>query len=226
MRWVLTLYRSTIGKKILMAVTGVILVGFVVGHMTGNLKAFSGPEKIDGYAEYLREVGAPLLGHSVLLWFVRVVLILAFIVHVTAALQLTRASRVARPDGYAKKMPLDASTYASRTMRWGGVLLFAFVIYHLLHFSVGTAHPNFVHGGVYQNLNVAFQSGVVTAVYVVAMLTLGMHLYHGIWSAFQTLGVNHPTYNRYRRPIAIGLALITALGFAAVPIAFFSGFLS
>ena len=226
MRLVLSLYRSTVGKKIAMAASGIVLVGYVVGHMAGNLKAFFGAEKIDGYGEFLREFGHEALGHGGFLWIVRGILIVALVVHVTAAVQLTRTSLLARPEGYKKHMPLDASNPASRTMRWGGVFLLVFVVYHLLHFTVGSLHPDFVPGGVYHNLRVAFQSGLTVAVYLAAMTALGFHLYHGIWSTFQTLGINHPRYNRYRRPLAVGLALVTALGFSLVPIAFITGILS
>ena len=226
MRRVLTLYRSTVGKKILMAVTGVILVGYVFMHMLGNLKVFYGAEKIDAYGEFLRVAGSPVFGHGQVLWLVRIVLLASLVLHVVAAVQLTTGSLLARPRGYSRRLATEASTYASRTMRWGGALLFLFVIYHLLHFTVGSVHPDFVPGGVYHNLSVAFQSVAMTIMYVVVMAALGFHLYHGVWSGFQTLGINHPRYNKYRRPFAVVLALVVALGFAAVPIAFFTGFLS
>jgi succinate dehydrogenase / fumarate reductase cytochrome b subunit len=215
----LTLYRSSIGKKVVMAVTGAILVLYVVAHMVGNLKAFQGAEKLDAYAEFLREVGAPVFGHGQVLWLVRLVLLAAVVLHVVAAVQLTRLAREARPEGYARGLAPDASTLASRTMRWGGVILLLFVVYHLLHFTVGSAHPDFVPGGVYHNVTVAFRSVAVTGVYLVAMTALGLHLAHGVWSAFQTLGLNHPRYNRFRRPLAVILAVLVAAGFAAVPLA-------
>ncbi len=226
MRRVVQLYKSTIGKKIMMALTGVILVGFVLGHMIGNLKAFQGAEKIDAYGEFLREMGSPIFGHGQVLWLVRIVLIVAFIVHVIAALQLTRVGQKARREKYAKSLEYEASTYASRTMRYGGVFLLVFVVYHLLHMTTGTMHPDFQIGGIYHNLQVAFGSVVVAGFYLVAMAALGFHLFHGVWSGFQTLGLNHPRYNRYRRPLAVGVAVVIALGFVAIPISFLAGILS
>ncbi len=226
MRRVGTFYRSTIGKKIVMAVSGVVLVGFVLGHMVGNLKAFQGAEKIDAYAEFLRDMGSPIFGHGQVLWLVRIVLILALVAHVVAAIQLSRVGWGARSQSYRRALDSEASTYASRSMRVGGVVLLVFVIYHLLHMTTGTVHPDFVVGGVYHNLQAAFSSWVVAAVYVLAMLALGMHLYHGVWSGFQTLGINHERLNAYRRPLAVILAILIALGFVAVPVAFFSGVLS
>jgi succinate dehydrogenase / fumarate reductase cytochrome b subunit len=226
MRRVVTLYKSTIGKKIMMAVTGVILVGYVLGHMIGNLKVFQGAEKIDAYGEFLREMGGPMLGHNQALWLVRGGLLLAFVIHVVAALQLTLTGQRARPEGYGRRLDREASTYASRTMRYGGFFLLVFVIFHLLHLTLGTVHPDFEHGAIYHNLQVAFESSLTAGVYVLAMIALGFHLFHGIWSGFQTLGLNHPRYNRYRRPLAVGLAIVIAVGFLAVPISFFTGILS
>ncbi len=225
MRRVATFSESTIGKKIMMAVTGVVLVGFVLGHMVGNLKAFQGADKIDGYAEFLKEMGSPIFGHGQALWLVRIVLLVALVIHVVAALQLTRTSQRARPERYARSLTADASTYASRTMRFGGVFLLFFVVFHLLHMTTGTVHPDFEVGGVYHNLQVAFQSWITVGVYVLAMIALGFHLYHGIWSGFQTLGLNHPHYNGYRRPLAVSLAFITVIGFVAIPLAFVAGLL-
>ena len=222
MRRLFTFFRSSIGMKVVMAVTGLILVLFVIGHMVGNLKVFQGPEKFDAYAEFLREVGYPLVGHGQLLWVVRTVLLISVIVHIAAAVQLTRMGVGARPVRYRRWTP-DASTYASRTMRWGGVIIFAFVVYHLLHLTFGTAHPDFVAGAAFHNVVVAFRVWPVTAAYVVATVALGFHLYHGAWSVFQSLGGNHPDYNRYRRPLAGAVAVAVTLGFMAVPIAVVTG---
>ncbi len=225
MRRLFSLYRSTVGKKILMAASGVVLVLFVLGHMAGNLKAFQGPAAFDAYAEFLREVGSPLLGHGELLWIVRAVLVGAVAIHILAAWQLTRTSHAARPVAYRRRLEPEASTYASRTMRWGGVVLVLFVVYHLLHFTFGTAHPDFVTGAVYHNVIVGFRIWWVVAAYTVAMLALGFHLYHGVWSAFQTLGVNHPRYNGLRRPLAGIIAVVVVAGFLAVPLAVATGVL-
>jgi succinate dehydrogenase / fumarate reductase cytochrome b subunit len=209
---VASLYRSSVGKKQLMAVTGVVLFGFIVLHMLGNLKIFGGAESLDGYARFLREVGYPAVPHGGLLWAVRIALLVAVLVHIVAAFQTWAMSRNARPVGYRKNDDLSFS-YASRTMRWGGVIILLFVVYHLLHFTTGQAHPDFVHGGVYHNFVVAFQSPIVLLAYLIAQAALGLHLYHGLWSATQTLGANHPKYNRLRRPAAAIVALAIFVGF-------------
>lgn len=215
---VASLYRSSVGKKVAMAVTGVFFLGWTVGHVYGNLKAFQGPEAINAYAEHLRELGAPLLGHGQALWAIRLLLIAALVLHVAAAVQLTRQSRAARPVAYRKAPHLEL-TYASRTMRWGGAIILFYVIYHLLHMTWGTAHQDFVHGDVYHNLVAGFQQWPVTGAYLVATAALALHLYHGVWSAFQTLGASHPRFNALRRPLAAVAAVGLFAGFAAVPLA-------
>jgi succinate dehydrogenase / fumarate reductase cytochrome b subunit len=226
MRRVLNLYRSSVGKKILMAVTGVVFVLFVLAHMYGNLKAFYGPEKFNHYAEFLREVGAPMFGHGQLLWVFRIVLLAAVAVHVVMAMQLWLMSRAARPVSYAKGLRPEESTYASRTIRWGGVIIFTFVVYHILHFTVGTVHPDFVPGAAYENLVLGFQAWPVVLAYTIALSALCLHLYHGVWSALQTLGVNHPRYNRYRRPLALLVAGVVFIGFMSVPVAVVAGIIA
>lgn len=219
------LLHSSIGQKIQMAVTGVILLFWIVGHMAGNLKAFQGPEKFNAYAEFLREMGAPVFGHGQLLWVVRGGLLLAVVIHVVAAVRLTLMSRGARPVRYGHGVAADASTYASRTMRWGGVIIFLYVIYHLLHLTFGTAHPEFVAGDAYHNLVTGLAVWPVSAVYLLAVVALGLHLYHGFWSAFQTLGAHHPRFNRVRRPAAAVLAVAITVGFITVPVAVLAGVL-
>lgn len=225
MRRLLALSHSTIGKKILMAASGAVLVLFVIGHMAGNLKAFQGAEKFDAYAEFLRDAGAPIFGHGQLLWVARIALLASVGVHILAAWQLTRTSLTARPVRYRRSLTPEASTYASRTMRWGGVILLLFVIYHLMHFTFGNAHPDFVAGAAYHNVVVGFQSWPVVAAYVVAMVALGLHLYHGVWSSLQTLGANHPRYNSLRRPLAVVIAGLVVVGFLAVPAGVVAGVL-
>lgn len=229
MRRVATLYRTTVGKKVLMAVSGVVLFGFVFVHMLGNLKmlfpAADGHYAMDVYAEFLREVGYPLLPHEGVLWLARFVLLAAVGVHVVSAVQLTRLSRAARPAGYAKEESLSLS-YASRTMRWGGVILLLFVVYHLLHFTTGQAHSTFVAGAVHQNYVAAFRSPLVFGVYFVAQAALCLHLYHGVWSFFQTLGLSHPRYNHLRRPFAAGFALVVFVGFLTPPALVLAGVIS
>lgn len=222
---VAALHRTTVGKKVLMGISGLILAGFVLAHMAGNLKMLQGPEAMNGYAEFLREVGYPVLPRYGALWLVRVVLLGALLVHAVAAFQLWARSRAARPTRYAKERDLSF-TYASRTMRWGGVILLLFVVYHILHFTTGHAHPDFVYGDVYRNVVIGFRNPLVLGVYVVAQAALCLHLFHGIWSALQTLGANHPKYNHLRRPLAFGLALVVFVGFLVPPIAVALGFIS
>jgi succinate dehydrogenase / fumarate reductase cytochrome b subunit len=222
---VASLYRSSVGKKILMAVSGIVLFGFIVLHMAGNLKVLTGAESFDAYAEFIREVGYPAIPHQGALWAMRIALLIAVFVHMTAAFQTWAQSRHARQVGYRKNDDLSFS-YASRTMRWGGVIILLFIVYHLLHMTTGTVHPDFVEGGVYHNFVVAFRSPVVLLAYVVAQAALGLHLYHGLWSATQTLGANHPRYNRMRRPAAAAIALVIFVGFLAPPVMVALGMIS
>lgn len=208
-----------------MALTGIVLVLFVLGHMAGNLKAFQGAESFNHYAEGLREFGDPFLPREGVLWIVRLVLLASVVLHVWAAWVLAGSSRAARSVAYRKEESLVFS-YASRTMRWGGVIILAFVVYHLLHFTTGDAHPEFVPGDAYHNLVVGFRSPWVVGAYLVAMTALVFHLYHGIWSGFQTLGLNHPRWNRFRRPLAATVALLVYVGFIAVPLAVQAGVIS
>lgn len=224
MRRVVHFYGSTVGKKIAMGAAGVVLVLWVIAHMFGNLKAFLGPDAFNAYARGLRTMGEPFFGPSQLLWLIRVVLLACLAVHVVAALQLWWRSRAARPVGYRQPPHLELS-YASRTMRWGGVMVFLYVVYHLLHLTWGTAHPDFRPEDPYHNLVVGFRAWPVVAVYLAAVGALALHLYHGVWSAFQTLGLNHPRYNPYRRVLAGVIAGGLFAGFAAVPLAVLAGVL-
>ena len=211
-------WRSTIGKKVVMGVTGLIGLGFTIGHMAGNLQAFSGAEKLDAYGALLH---GPL--HEIVI-LARVVLIGAVILHVTAAYQLTMMSRAARPVGYAARKP-QVSTLASRTLRWGGVLLLAFIIFHILHFTIGSVHPDFVEGRIFRNLSTGFAVKWVAAFYLAAMIALGMHLYHGAWSSMRTLGLAQPSANPLKRYLPVALAVVISSGFAAIPLAFLFGVL-
>lgn len=212
MNRLLRFWRSTIGKKAAMAVTGAILIGFLISHVLANLLILTGdPAGINGYGAFLRSQPA-------LLWGGRVVLLGAVIVHMIAAVQLTRLDRAARPVGYAKLAP-QTSTFASRTIRWGGLLILLFVVYHILHFTTGTVHPNFVHGDPYRNVIVGFDVKWVAAFYIVAMVAVGLHLYHGTWSAFRTLGLVQPSANPLQRRVATLLAVGVWLGFTLIPVA-------
>ena len=213
MNTLLAFWRSTIGKKVVMGVTGLIGLGFVIGHMAGNLQAFSGEAKIDAYGALLH---GPL--HEVLL-IARVVLIAAVLLHITAAYQLTMISRAARPVDYANRKP-QVSTLASKTLRWGGVLLLVFIVFHILHFTIGTVHPDFVAGRVYRNLSTGFAVKWVAAFYLVAMVALGMHLYHGAWSSMRTLGLAKQSAHPLKRYLPMVLAVVISFGFAVIPLAF------
>lgn len=204
-------YRATIGKKIVMAVTGIILAGFVVVHMAGNLGVLGGAEKFNHYAELLR-TSMPLL------WAARLVLIAAVVLHVRAALQLYALKAAARPVAYAKKAHRAAS-FSSRFMIWTGYALAAFLVYHLLHFTTGTVHGDFIEGNVFHNVTSAFRNPLVAGVYLVSMGFLFMHLQHGLFSLTQSLGLSHPGYAGRAKALAYVLAAIVAAGFAVVPIA-------
>jgi succinate dehydrogenase / fumarate reductase cytochrome b subunit len=222
MAWFPDLYRSAVGKKAVMAATGIILFAFVLGHLLGNLKLYLGPEALNGYSRFLRSAGEPLVPANVLLWAVRVVLVGCAALHVWAAWQLSRASRAARPDAYVAGTRIH-TTYASRTMRWGGVIILLFVIYHLLHLTWGTVHPGFVPGDVYHNVVSGFQVWWVSLFYIAAQVALGFHLYHGLWSMFQSLGWNHPRFNLWRNGFAHAFAWFITLGNISFPLAVLSG---
>jgi len=219
-----TLYASSVGKKIAMAISGIVLVLFVIGHFIGNLKVFQGADAFNHYAEGLRTVGAPFLGRGQLLWIVRAGLLVALIVHVVAAAQVYSRSLRARPVRYHRFESLAFSP-ASRSMTWGGIAILAFVVYHLLHLTLGSVHPDFVHGDAYHNFVTGFRSWPVSLAYMAAMVPLGLHLYHGIWSATQTLGTTNPRVQRLRRPAALAFAVLVAGGNLVFPIAVLSGIL-
>jgi succinate dehydrogenase cytochrome b subunit len=230
MKRALYLYQSSVGKKVAMALSGLFVVGWLLGHMTGNLKVFlgqddSGGYAIDHYAEFLHELGTPFLPEGVGLWIIRGLLAGAILIHIVSATQLVIQSRAARSHGYGKQESLSFS-YASRTMRWGGVIVLLYIVYHLLHMTIGSVHPDFVEGEVYNNLIVGFQSPLVVGFYLIANLALGLHLYHGLWSLTQTLGLSHPRYNHLRRPFAGGLTVILIGGFISVPLAVLFGILT
>lgn len=218
----LTFYRTSIGKKVVMAVTGFILIGYVVVHMVANLKVFQGREALNAYGVFLRTVGGPVFTEEQLLWVARIVLLGAVVLHMVAAYQLTRRSTASRPVPYARTPPVQTN-YAARTMRWGGVIIILFVIYHILHFTTGTVHPNFEHGDIYHNVIAGFQVWYVAAFYIAAMLALGLHLYHGVWSMFQTIGWNNARYTRPLHIFAAVVAVAVVIGFISVPIAVLTG---
>jgi succinate dehydrogenase / fumarate reductase cytochrome b subunit len=215
MSWILSFLGSSVGRKVVMAVTGAILFLFVIGHMAGNMLLYEGPQALNAYAARLHALPA-------LLWIVRCGLLAAVLVHIWAATALTITNLRARPIGYREREDL-ASTYASRTMVWSGPILGLFVIYHLAHFTLGSVHPDFVPGDVYHNVVTGFQQPLVSGFYILAMLALGLHLYHGAWSMLQSLGVAHPRYNSLRKVGAALFAAILVAGNISFPLAVLSG---
>ena len=208
---------STIGQKTVMAVTGIVLVGFVFVHMIGNMLLYQGPEAINAYGHELRT-----LLHGSAIWIARAVLLASVVLHIASAFALTRTNAAARPVPYGKWQAKD-STYASRTMRWSGVILLAFIVYHLMHFTFGNVHPSFVEGDVYHNVVAGFQVWPVAVSYVIAMVLLGLHLHHGVWSMFHTLGVSHPRYRALLRTGAAVYAIVIVLGNVSFPLSVLFG---
>ncbi len=208
-------YQTTIGKKVIVAVTGVILFGFVVVHLAGNLLIFAGPERLNAYAAFLRS--RPLLA-----WAARLTLLAAVVLHVTASIQLALLNRAARPVGYGRRSNLQA-TYASRTMIWSGPILLAFVIYHLLHFTFGSVHPAFQEFEVYHNVVTGFRSIPVAAAYIIAMILLGLHLRHGMWSMLQSVGFGDARYTPGLRRFAAAAATFIVIGNISIPLAVLTG---
>ncbi len=208
---------SSVGKKVVMAITGAMLFGFVTVHMLGNMQAYMGPKAFNAYAELLHG-----MLHGAGIWVFRAVMLVAGGLHIWAATSLTLANWAARPKGY-REQQLKAATWSSRTMRWTGVILAIFIVYHLLHLTTGQAHPQFVKGEAYTNFVTGFQSVGASAFYIVAQLCLGLHLRHGIWSFTQTFGWAHPTYDLCRRRFATVATLIIIGGNISFPIAVLMG---
>lgn len=216
-------FKTTVGKKVVMAVTGLIGIGYLIVHVAGNLQIFSGQERLNNYAATLH---GPL---DEITWLVRIVLIVAVILHVWSAWSLTQEANAARPVDYRQRQP-QVSTLAARTMRWGGVFLLAFIVFHILHFTLkaidpaGWAHTHDADGryDIYGNVVHSFHIWWVALIYVVAMVFLGLHLFHGAWSSVRTLGYAKPGPHPLRRQIALVVALAIAIGFALVPVAVFA----
>jgi succinate dehydrogenase / fumarate reductase cytochrome b subunit len=205
---------STIGKKTVMAITGIGGIGFVLAHMAGNLQMFQpsgAAQAMHDYALALRKLGPAL-------WVARAALVAMVILHITAAVQLTNRNRAARPVGYGRKEH-HTSTWGARTMRVGGVILASFIVFHILDMTLGVGHPNFVHLDPYNNLRIGFQRWWATAFYVVATVFLGLHLVHGAWASWRTLALRRPSERPLFRNVAIVLAVMATVGLAAVPIA-------
>lgn len=213
-----TFWQSTNGKKVVMAVTGAMMFAFVIGHMLGNLQVFEGPARINAYGHFLHSLGE-------LLWIFRGTMLLAILLHITAAIQLALRSNAARPIGYLRQQAINSS-YASRTMYWSGPIVLAFIIFHLLQFTAGYIHPQsqFIDGDVYHNVVAGFQVWWVSAWYILAVSLLGLHLSHGIWAMFQSVGLAHPRLTPLLKNAARAIAILIVLGYIAIPISVWLGF--
>jgi succinate dehydrogenase / fumarate reductase cytochrome b subunit len=216
-------YEATNGKKAVMALSGAILFGYVLGHMLGNLQIFIGPAQINNYAEFLHT-------HDMMLWAVRFGLLLAVGLHILSAFQLWALNNAARPVSYHKKDDVPAA-YAARTMKWGGLIISAFVVFHVLHLTTGDVMPlkhvgNTHFFNVYENVIDGFRHPAVSIAYIVAVALLGLHLFHGLWSMFQSMGISHPRYTPMLKRFAAVFAVVVTLGFIAVPAAVLAGVLT
>jgi succinate dehydrogenase / fumarate reductase cytochrome b subunit len=216
MNRVVALWHTSVGKKAVMAVTGIIMVAYLITHVLANLLVFQGPEQINAYSRFLHGTGGAL-------WVARLVLFAALVLHILAAVQLTARRQAARPVGYAGGREAQVSTFASRSIRWGGGFILVFLVYHILHFTLGTVHTSFVEGDPYHNVAAGFGSPAVVVFYELAMAAVGLHLYHGIWSSGRSLGLSAPSPRPLRRQLALVLSVIVWAGFAAIPVAVYAG---
>jgi succinate dehydrogenase / fumarate reductase cytochrome b subunit len=219
------LYRSALGKKYVMAVTGIVGLGYIFAHMVGNLKLYQGPEALDEYAKFLKNLLYPIVPQSAILNILRSVLILALIFHVLAAVQLTRMNRLARPTRY-KTRDYVAANFASRTMRWTGVLVLLFLVYHLADFTWGTVNTAPAGATLREKVIASFSTPAIAGFYITANLALGVHLFHGVWSLFQSMGWNNRRFNHWRRGLAIGFTAVVIGGNLSFPIAVLTGIIS
>jgi len=224
---IMTLPRTTVGKKVIMAVTGLIWIGFLAFHMYGNLKIFIGAEYFNHYAEGLRELGKPILGHEHALWILRVIVASAFGLHVWAGITLKLRNYSSRSTKYVKNKNLHSDP-AALTMIWGGLVILLFVTFHLMDLTLGTPGVNsaFVHGDAYSNVIASFSSTPKVVIYLVAVIALAFHLYHGFWSLFQTLGLNNKDWTNLYKGLAWALALIIPIGLALIPLSVMFGIVS
>jgi succinate dehydrogenase / fumarate reductase, cytochrome b subunit len=207
---------SSVFKKVVMAVSGIILVLYLIAHMIGNLKAFAGRESFNHYSGWIRTIGEPAVPAQTTLWIIRGVLLLAVVAHIVSAVLLWRQAKRARPNGYVTKKAV-AQSYASRTMRWGGVIVLAFIIYHILDLTVGAVNPDGTETTPYDRLVAGFSNWLVVAFYAISLILLGMHLRHGIWSATQTLGQSNKRRERTVNLFALAFSVVLIGGFLLVP---------
>lgn len=229
--FLLDLYGTAVGKKYAMALSGITMMGFVLAHMIGNLKMYQGPADLDGYAEFLKRLLYPLAPKNVVLWLMRFGLILALLVHMHAAWSLTVLNRKARAVKYQSARDYEVANFASRSMRWTGIVVFAFLIWHLGDFTFGYTNTigtdgEFVKENVYESVVRSFERVPVSLFYIVANILLGIHLFHGAWSIFQSLGWNNPRFNAWRRAFAVGFATVVVVGNVSFPIAVLAGIVS
>ncbi len=216
-------YRTSVGKKYVMAITGLMGLGFIFFHMLGNLKMYLGPVHFNEYAEWLRELLVPFLPRTVTLWLMRLGLVGAIALHIHAATTLTLQNKKARPVTYASKRDYIAADYASRTMRWSGIIVGLFIVWHLFDLSwTGTGYT-FVRGEAYQNVVHSLDRWPVALLYIVANIALSFHLYHGVWSLFQSMGWNNPRFNSWRRGTAITFAVVVCGANISFPIFVLAG---
>lgn len=220
------LYRSALGKKYVMAITGIVFMGYVLAHMAGNLKLYQGPDDFNAYAQTLRELLYPILPEGMTLNLLRSVLLLSLILHVVAAAQLTAMNRRAKPERYQAKRDYVSADFAARTMRWTGVIVLLFVVYHLADFTWGWVNPAPENATLYEQVIASFEVPWISALYLFANLALGFHLYHGVWSLFQSMGWTRRRFNHWRRGIAIGFTVVVIGGNLSFPIAVLTGVIS
>jgi succinate dehydrogenase cytochrome b subunit len=226
--FLLDLYSTAVGKKYVMAITGLAMMGFVLAHMIGNLKMYIGQEDFDHYAEFLTKLLYPLAPEYVVLWIMRIGLITAVLLHMHAAYSLTVLNRRARPVKYQSARDYQIANFASRTMRLTGIVVLLFLIWHLLDLTFGTVNTvgtdgEFVKENVYDNVVRSFERVPVAIFYILANIALGVHLFHGAWSFFQSLGFNRPRFNSWRRGFAIAFAVIVTVGNVSFPVAVLAG---
>jgi len=220
----LNVYQTAVGKKWVMAITGVMMMGFVFFHMFGNMKMYLGPEEFDHYAHGLREMLYPILPKQFALWLLRSGLIVAFALHLHSAYSLTMMNKRARPVKYQSKRDYIAANFASQTMRYSGIIVLAFIGFHLGQLTFGkVAAPGFEDGAVYSNVYQALKQPWVAAIYIVSNLALGVHLFHGAWSMFQSLGVNNPRINGLRKYFAMGFTAVVIGLNLTFPVAVLAG---